>query len=264
MQSLFESKRPIAVLIATESEFAAFLRMAREKVDTMAEIQKTSIKAQSFGTEIIKTELPVDQIYQMRIGRQEVIVVRTAETIRRATRAVDYVAWAHGVKLIINFGTAGALKPEMGKSGIYLAEKVVQADFDISGGVTKRMAKKLGQPYIMPGQHSGYDEPYIYTDAVLREWVKAQAPEVKEVAVASGNKFVFGKDKAEILEKFDADIVDMEAAGVLLTANEEKIPTLILKCISDGVDAGAAEYYENASSVSEACSAFVIDLLERM
>lgn len=264
MQSLFEGKAPIAVLVATNEEFAAFLRMAQEKADTIAEIRKTAIKAQSFGTEIIKSEPPMDQIYQMRIGRQEVIVVHTAETIRRATRAVDYVAWAHGVKLIINFGTAGALKSEFGKSGIYLAEKVVQADFDISGGMTKRMAKRLGQPYIRPGQHTGYDEPYIYTDADLRGWVKMQAPEVREVAVASGNKFVFGKDKAEILEKFDADIVDMEAAGVLLTANEEKIPTLIFKCISDGVDAEAAEYYENASSVSEMCSAFVIDLIEKM
>lgn len=264
MQSLFESEAPIAILIATREEFAAFLRMAREKVDTIAEIQKTSIKAKSFGTEMVKTRPPVDEIYQMRIGRQEVIVVRTAETIRRATRAVDYVAWAHGVKLIINFGTAGALKPEIGKSGIYLAKKIVQADFDISGGVTKRMAKKLGQPYIMPGQHNGYAEPYIYTNADLREWVKAQAPEVQEVAVASGNKFVFGKEKAEILEKFDADIVDMEAVGVLLTANEEEIPTLIFKCISDGVDAEAAEYYENAGNVSEACSAFVIDLIEKM
>lgn len=264
MQSLFEEKAPIAVLIATNEEFAAFLKMAREKADMIAEIQKTSIVAQNLRAETIKSEPPVDQIYQMRIGRQEVIAVHTAETIRRATRAVDYVAWAHGAKLIINFGTAGALKPEVGKSGVYLAEKVVQADFDISGGVTKRMAKKLGQPYIMPGQHSGYDEPYIYTDAGLREWVKAQAPEVREVAVASGNKFVFGKDKAEILEKFDADIVDMEAVGVLLSANEEGIPTLIFKCISDGVDAEAAEYYENASSVSEMCSAFVIDLIEKM
>lgn len=264
MQSLFEEKAPIAILIATNEEFAAFLRMARQKVEMIAEIQKSAIKAQSFGAEMIKSEPPIDQIYQMRVGRQEVIVVHTAETIRRATRAVDYVAWAHGAKLIINFGTAGALKPEIGKSGIYLAEKVVQADFDISGGVTKRMAKKLGQPYIMPGQHNGYDEPYVYTNAKLREWVKECAPEVQEVAVASGNKFVFGKDKAEILEKFDADIVDMEAAGVLLTANEEKIPTLIFKCISDGVDAEAAEYYENASSVSEACSAFVIDLIEKM
>lgn len=264
MEKLFDEPAPIAILIATNSEYEAFLRVAAEKASTVAEIQKADIKVTGAELETIESSLPFDRCHKLIVGRQRVIVLRTAETIRRAARAVDYISWCCGAKLIINFGTAGALKNEVKESDIYLAKRIVQSDFDISGGLTKREAKRLGQDYLVPGQHTGYDAPYIETNEELREWVRASYSQIKEVAVASSNKFVFGQEKADILEKFDADIVDMEAIGIELTAREEGIPTLILKCISDGVDSKAQDYYENATNVSEACSALVLDLIKQM
>lgn len=253
--------RPIVVLIATNTEFEAFLKVAADKADTILAVQKSTLHSRSFEREVIKTANPFDHIYKLLIGEQEVIAIHTAESIRRTARAVDYAVWYHHPKFIINFGTAGALKPSIEKAGIYLAETVVQADFDISGGVTKRMAKKLKQPYIAPGQHPGYDSPYLTTDEELRALVKNFNPAIQEVCVASGNKFVFGQDKQNIVTAFNAELADMEAAGVVLTCNEEHVPALVLKCISDGVDASATEYYEAAANVSEACSTFVLDFI---
>lgn len=254
--------QPIGLVIATNMEFDAFLKIAEREADTISEIHTSTIKAHSFHPVVHKSALPFDRVYEMIIGEQRIIAVHTSESIRRATRAVDYLSWCHHPKMIINFGTAGALKSEINSSGIYLVKNVVQSDFDISGGLTPKQAKRLHQDYFAPGQHSNYDTPYLETDQQLRQTLKSFAPDITEVTVASSNKFVFGEDKQQIIDIFDADIAEMEAAGILLTCNEEHIPTLILKCISDGVDASASEYYKAATNVSEACSAFVINFIK--
>lgn len=260
MNHYSSSDQPIVILIATNMEYDAFLRVAYDKADTVKEIKKTHLKSTSFDSSVEKN-FPFDKACELIIGNQRVIAIHTSESIRRAARAVDYAIWYHNPKFIINFGTAGALKSEIGSTGIFLAKSIVQYDFDISGGLSAKDAKKLGQPYIAPGQHEAYDSPFIETNEELRNLLKAYRPDIKEVVVASGNKFVFGEEKERIVSNFGADIADMEAAGILLTCNEENTPSLIIKCISDGVDDTASDYYENASGVSEACSAFVMDFI---
>mgnify|MGYP002934521608 CR=1 FL=1 len=56
-----------------------------------------------------------------------------------------------------------------------------------------------------------------------------------------------------------AQICDMEAAGILLTANMSNTPALLIKAVSDGVTGGAEEYHNTLDSAAESC----LDALEK-
>ena len=259
-----EPTHPIGLIIATNTEYDAFLKVATQEADTIIEIKATNIKARSYRENICKTALPFDRMHELVFGRQRVIALHSTESIRRATRAVDYLAWCHHPRLIINFGTGGALTSEISNTGIYLVKTIVQYDYDISGGLSAKEAKKIGQPYFEPGQHAGQTSPYLGTNSYYRNKVKQFYPAIREVTVASGNKFVFGTEKTAIAERFNADIAEMEAVGIYLSCAEENIPSLFFKCISDGVDDEATKYYATAANVSEACSKLVIDFIKTL
>ena len=74
------------------------------------------------------------------------------------------------------------------------------------------------------------------------------------VVCASGDKFIADPEqKIKVHEMFDADICEMEAAGIVKTANKNGIPCLCIKMVADTVNGGAQEYEEVFDSTSETC-----------
>ena len=64
--------------------------------------------------------------------------------------------------------------------------------------------------------------------------------------------------------RFQADICDMEAAGILLTCNRNRVPCLLLKMVSDGLSGGAEEFFQTFQSASDACVAILDKLLREI
>lgn len=48
--------------------------------------------------------------------------------------------------------------------------------------------------------------------------------------------------KEELHNRFNADICEMEAAGIVLTSNRNKVPCLMIKTVSDSITGGAEEF----------------------
>lgn len=85
------------------------------------------------------------------------------------------------------------------------------------------------------------------------------------VVCASGNRFVGKREKREELAKrTGADIAEMEAAAVLLTANRNGIPGLFLKGISDTPDLPPEDAANVFRSVTERCFAAADQVLRAL
>lgn len=144
--------------------------------------------------------------------------------------------------MIINFGIVGGLTKEMGETKTCVVERVVHYDFDISADSNHTV-----------GQYSCYPDCYIPVTMQLVDSALEINPELKRVTIASGDKFV-GKasQKKKLHKMFNADICDMEAAGIALTCNRNNIPFLMIKCVSDGFKSGIAtfeEYFDKSASI---------------
>ena len=61
-------------------------------------------------------------------------------------------------------------------------------------------------------------------------------------------------------ECFDADICEMEAAGIVLTCDRNKVPCLMIKMVADGITGGAEEYHKESLNAAKKC----LDVFERV
>lgn len=147
--------------------------------------------------------------------------------------------------MILNFGIVGGLTNEMSETKLCVVEKIVHYDFDVSAD-DKRF---------VPGQHDGYPDAYIPATKSLIDTALKIEPELKKVIIASGDKFIdTASKKRDLHNKFNADICDMEAAGIALTCDRTKIPYLMIKCVSDGCnDDSYNSFLEYFTESAEKC-----------
>lgn len=154
------------------------------------------------------------------------------------------------VEMILNYGVVGGLTEEISKSRICVVKDVVHYDFDTSAS-----------DHCEVGRYLNYPSVYLPTEEEL--WKKAVciAPEMNPVRCASGDKFIADpKVKKRMAEFFDADICEMEAAGIVLTCDRNGIPCLLIKMVADGIYGGAEEYHKEALIAAKKC----LDVFERV
>lgn len=160
-----------------------------------------------------------------------------------AAASTQYLITKHDVDLIVNFGVVGALTDEMKSHDLCVVDSIIHYDFDIGDFD--------GSPV---GKHQEYSSPYIETNKELSDMAKKVDPSLKGVVCASGDKFV-GKaeDKTYLHKTFNADICEMEAAGVAYTCDRNNVPFLMIKAISDSLTGGNKEYSTELDKASKKC-----------
>jgi len=147
------------------------------------------------------------------------------------------------VDLIVNYGVVGALTDEIGLQQNCIIERVVHYDMDTSA-----------VDRIEEGRYLEYPDIYIPVDRKVFEKARRICPEITPVTCCSADKFVADSEKKRALaRKFQADICEMEAAGILLTANRNHVPALFIKSISDRVTGGAEEFTREIMTTSRVC-----------
>lgn len=173
----------------------------------------------------------------------ELLIVKSGEGEIAAAAATQHLISKYGVNLIINFGVVGGLTPEMSKAKTCIVERVVHYQFDISEIDPVKV-----------GQHSGYDDIYIYPDAELFKRRLPFTPELKAVTCASGDRFV-GKaeDKIKLQRILTPIFAKWRRQPVALTCDRSGIPCLILKTVSDGITGGAEEFIAEVDRSADIC-----------
>lgn len=143
------------------------------------------------------------------------------------------------VECIINFGIAGALKDNLRVGDLLVAKDIVHYDFDVSAFLN-----------VPRGRYLDSDTTEIACDENLIQLSdEANGSSLMRIRIASADKFVATtKVKQELIDTFDADICEMESAGIIRVCKRAKIPALFIKTISDNADEKAEETMDKTLS----------------
>ena len=170
-----------------------------------------------------------------------------------AASACQLLISEYHVDAILNFGVVGALTAEMSLAQTVLVGSVVHYAMDTE--------KIDGYPR---GRYPCFDDVAVPCDGHLIS-AALQVEKLPLVRCASADVFVCDPtEKSALNANFGAEICDMESAGILFTCKFNKIPCLLVKCISDSLFGGCGEYRENATKATEGFFAFAEKLARKL
>ena len=202
--------KKIGIIVAMKSEFEQLYN----KIGTRVETIKSGIR----------------EIYHYKRNDLDIYVTDTAEGEIAAAGMTQYLITKFDVDMILNFGLCGSLNKDIKCTDLVVVKNLVHYQFDITGL----------NPDMQVGQYMGEDSNIFTTDDSLRALLKDLC-DLKEVTVASGDQFVSNTEvKNRLVKEFNADICEMESAGIIITCKSNNVPCLLIKLISDNADEGAS------------------------
>ncbi len=191
-------------------------------------------------------------VYIYEINGNQIIAIHSGCGQIKAAAATEILISLYHVDFIINFGIVGALTEEIGLQQVCVVDNVVDYAFDTSEADNCEV-----------GRHCEYPSVYLKTDDKLIEKALQIIPGLRKVNCASGSKFVSTpEEKSRINREFNCDIIEMEAAGILLTADMHNVGVLFIKGISDSFHGGKEEFFAMYQKSSDVCLKIVLQLLE--
>lgn len=164
---------------------------------------------------------------------KELYIVKSGIGEIAAAGAAQFLITRYGVELILNFGICGGLKPSFKKLDTAVLDKIVHYGFDTSAVDPVR-----------PGVYPDEESEFIPTDRKLFELIKTLDSSAKPAVCASADLFIGrAEDKERLINDFNADVCEMESAGILLTCKRNGVPCAFVKSVSDDSDGGYFEEY---------------------
>ena len=173
--------------------------------------------------------------------KYDIYLIRSGYGEIAATAATQHIIDRFDVEIIINYGVVGALTDDLHIGDVGIVHKIVHYDFDLSATGNFPVGR-------YPNQNDLFLKPKeeAFSENVIKSY--------KKFICASADKFVEGgESKRQLQGDYGANICEMEAAGIVITCNKNKIPCSFIKAISDGVDEGSESFNDNVSRVSRIC-----------
>ena len=166
-----------------------------------------------------------------RIGPNEAVVVRCGMGKVNAAVCAQTMILRYHPEVVINTGVAGSLSPALGILDVAVATDAVQHDYD-----TSAMGEPNGALTI-----NGELVTFLPCDAAWREKLLTAAKTVgvkcAPARIASGDQFISrAEDKRRIVQRFDAQVCEMEGGAIAQTCCLSNTPCAILRVISDSTD----------------------------
>lgn len=186
-----------------------------------------------------------------RIGDHKIHAVQSGTGEIRAAAATQALIIGFRCQLIANFGVCGALAIGIPAAQPIIVMSVVHYDRDVSA-----------VDNCEPEKYEPFNSIHIpATPAFVNRAVNAVT--MYPATCASGDKFIGDAEKKrEMYLTYGTEICDMESAGILITAHQSGIPTLVIKAVSDDCDGGAKEYWATVESAAANCAEALVKVLE--
>ncbi len=205
-----------------------------------------------FGENIVEKNVGGYKIFECTIKNKKVYLIKSGIGEIYAAAATQVLISVFNCDIIVNFGVCGSLTDNISVCETVIVNGVVHYDFDL----TDIDDVKVGQ---YPGR-----EVILKPSEELVDLALSINKRVKTAICASADKFVANKSlKEKLVNDFNADVCDMECAGVLLTALNCGVPTLIIKAVSDG-NGGADEFNRRVYEASKVYLDTINSILERI
>ena len=220
----------------------------------VAVLQEIDTLFQRLGAPL-DTDTPAGyEVHRYLVAGNEIYVIPSGAGELAAAASTQLLISTYQVDLIVNFGVCGGLTSDMGLTRSVVVRDVVHYDFDATaflGGCI--------------GQYPGYPNAFIPAPSELVDLATSIESTLKPVVCASADKFVEDPAIKQGLHKtFGAEICEMEAAGILLTANRCGVPALLIKAVSDSVSGDAGQFEQMVHEAASTCLKVLLRILETL
>lgn len=218
-----------------------------KKIGLVTAVEITSVM-RKYADSLVREEVKGFDVYSIDFGDKIMYVAQSGAGEIRAAACTQMLISKFDVDLVVNFGVVGALRDEIKLLNTCIVDKIVHYDMDTSAVDNCEV-----------GRYLEYDDIYLRTTKQYVEMTLKHNPNIKVVTCASTDKFIVDAEKKkEIADLFDADICDMESAGIILVCDQNKVSNLFIKTISDSIQGGSAEFREYMEKAADTC----IDIID--
>lgn len=212
------------------------------------------------GEGIKKTEAGSVVFNEGKINDVEVVVVRSGLGKVNAALCAQRLALQFGCTNIINTGVAGAMEHGLGVMDFVVSTDAIYHDMDAVG-----FGYPLGQVPQMKVFSFEADKNMI--EAAKKAFADlglAKEHQIIEGRIATGDQFISDKaSKTKIAENFSPACVEMEGAAIAHACYLNKVPFVVLRCMSDMADDLRRSVYDfNEQTAAEMCARVVEKMIQ--
>lgn len=208
------------------------------------------------GDSAKKTESGSIVFEEGKIHGVDVVLSRSGVGKVNAALCTQRLAIQFGCTNIINTGIAGAMAHGLGVMDFVVSTDAVYHDMDATG-----FGYKLGQ--IPQMKIFSFEADKNMIDAAKKAFVASelvQEHRIIEGRIATGDQFISEKEvKAKIAQNFEPACVEMEGAAIAHACYLNKVPFVILRCMSDMADDLSSNGYDFNEPIAAEMSARVVE-----
>jgi adenosylhomocysteine nucleosidase len=173
------------------------------------------------------------KVYEGLLGDSEVILIQCGVGLKKSSDAVRSVINNTEVSRVIMSGTAGGLDKRLDIGDTIVSEEIIYHEYgnNFVDSITDKELLEIAKKAI--GNASLPHKVYFGR-------------------ISSGSKFISIKNKEQIIENNNSLCCDMETAAVAQVCQENKIPFIAVRSISDTKEkSGIINFFKYASLASE-------------
>lgn len=208
------------------------------------------------GDDIKKTEAGSIIFMEGKIHGIDVVLVRSGVGKVNAALCAQRLALQFGCTNIINTGIAGAMAHGLGVMDFVVSTDAVYHDMNATG-----FGYKMGQVPQM--QVFSFEADKAMIEAAKKAFAESELSKghkMIEGRIATGDQFISDKEqKSFIAKEFSPACVEMEGAAIAHACYLNKVPCVILRCMSDMADDLSSNQYDFNEPVAAEMSARVVE-----
>ncbi len=196
--------------------------------------------------------------FEGKLGETDVVIVRSGIGKVNAALCAQRLILEFGCTHIINTGIAGAMA-----SGLTTLDFVVSSDAVYHDMDAVYFGYKVGQIPQMDVFSFKADQQMIEkAKEVFGTLEESKEHKIVEGRIATGDQFIADSvTKKKIADNFEPACVEMEGTAIAHTCHVNKIPFVIIRCMSDTADDGSKQKYDFNETVAAKMSAHLVEKL---
>lgn len=181
------------------------------------------------------TSTPYGETFRAVIANQQVHFLHGGWGKVAAAGSTQYAIDRWAPKRIINLGSCGGFAGEVTRGAVILAEKTLIYD----------IIEQMSDPDAAIEQ---------YTVRFNLDWLPTPPPQpVLRKTLVSADRDIVPDDIPSLIDKYSASAADWESGAIAWVARKNDLPCLILRGVSDLVDATEAEAYGDYAFFEDQC-----------
>ena len=196
-----------------------------------------------------------------KLEDKDVVVVQSGIGKVNAALCAEILCLKFNIDKIINTGIAGATGGNLGVFDFVVSTETLYHDFD-----TTAFGYKLGQ---VPGMAEKFTADAYMINAAITAFEKtdfAKEHKIMKGLIASGDQFISGVERKDFIKSnFKPLCVEMEGCAIAHACSLNKVPFVIVRCMSDTADDTVESVYKfNEDVCAEASAKFVLEVVKNI